>query len=400
MDVFFIRLVQHIPCASLAIGQMLLLVACATWMESADAPVSDLGPIERATASLKQPDHESLALITALLAQADSQTQVGIYGILPPGRPAFFDLIASGMRSSDPDVQAAAVACMSRLWPTSMELLTMVRERVSSPIPKVAIAAMDALSTIGDDRYLRPIMDRLLDEGDIAKHARSALLALSSTDAGLEPAAWEPVLEQRDQRTGPVLEKAKNDFAGTDVDAIRASIHNLLELNSSRSAVAETLAPLLQNQDPKISSLGRDALGNLGGGLAQVLLRGGSVAPPVQGAPIIVKQPMAADHTGVYAALAVVSLLGLVGFVLFRTPLKDTKMVRNATRSFTRRMLRDGQTRRLKKAQKAFEETGLYRKGAAAAKKVSETGMYQALVKKPAGEAVREATATFRRKRT
>ncbi len=356
-------------------------------------------PVDRARAACALPDPAAAAALSALLEKSEPAAQAAIYDTIPVNRPGIANIVAAGLRSQVPGIAAATMANVARNWPTVSDHLTQIRNQLGSGEPEIARAAMAAVSVIGDDRQLDAIVDHLLDEGPVADQARLSLIGLTSRDLGLEPTVWAAALEERDARSSTIAAKARTNFTGTDPEQIRSSLHDLLTLDFSRSLAAEVIAPLLGHQDPTIATLARGTLGNIGGGVAVLLLKGGQL--PEASAPTErrVKPKPAPDHTGAYALLSAFCLIGIVGFVLFRTPLKDTKPVREATRVFTRTMVRTGSLRRLQAAKRTIEETGVFKRSAKVAKKIEETGIYRALVQKPAAEAVRDATRSFRRKK-
>ncbi len=379
---------------------MAVVLATCLAVASAAEPTSNEIPLrERVRVALTLREPEAVQRVTSLIGLANRNEQAEILALLPAEKPGFAAVLSAGLRNSEALIQVAAITRIGSCWPTNAEHLTLIRNLIEARDPFVAKAAMSAIALIGDDRPLAQIVEQLASQGEIAQAARRTLISLTGTDAGLEPTLWEPLLVERDKRLATALMSAKVELTSGDVDQVRSALRTLLSLTASRSAVAEMLAPLLSHPDPAIATLARGGLGNLGGGVAQLLLQGGKLPDAFPNPERRTTAVRAQDHTGWFALIAIVCLCALIAFVLFRTPLKDTKAVRNITRAFTRSMVRSGQLRQLKAAQRKVEGTDLYRRGAKGIKQLEESRVYRALVKKPVEETVREATRSFRRKK-
>ena len=276
---------------------------------------------------------------------------MAIFALLSDQRvPDSGALLDGGLVDRDVGVRAAAMGAVAKNWPTQASHLTILRNEIDSPVEQVAQAAMGAIANIGDDRETGKILTRMEAGGPIAAQARATLTRLYGSDMGADVHAWRTAFDEREQRLAPLIQHAQEVFHGSDNEAIRAVLHQLLMLrNPPRSDVADAIAPLLANSDPDIARMAREGLGNIGGGIAMLSLKAGgpafgdnfyaSKARVSAPAPVVKNAPSAfIDRSTIYVFGFIFCFIAGVIWLLFRSPLKDTKPMKAATRAIKRRI--------------------------------------------------------------
>lgn len=307
--------------------------------------------IVHAREAIASPGGDQRFLLESALREAKQTERTVIFGMLADHQiPSIENLLDDGLNDSDPGVRAAAMGAVAKNWPTEPRHLAMLRREIDSPEEQVAQAALGAIASIGDDHEMVKILHRMDGGGPVAAQARATLTRLYGSDLGAETVTWRSAFDERQQQLAPLLKNAEQAFHGSDNEAIRAVLHQLLMLrNPPRSDVADVIARLLTHPDPDIARLAREGLGNLSGGIARLALKsGGSILgdqftaigkpnlDPIQKPS---HQEPAADHSTAYVLTALGCFFLVIVWMLFRTPLKDTKPIREVTRAFKRRRI-------------------------------------------------------------
>lgn len=284
----------------------------------------------------------------------------------------------SALRDSDPVILAAAINVVARSWPTSDHHLARIRQEAASEDPGVALAAIGALGAIGDDDRMELLASRLRTHGDpsIAASAHAALVRLMGVDAGGDEEAWRNALAIQRKAVGPQLDQVREAMSGDDSGRIRQAMHQMLMLRGARSERAQLLAELSDHRDPAIRKLAAEGLANIGGGVAALALASGlqgvsapsvtAIAKPAAATARTTSSVPAGGTPWAVIASVVGSGIAVVGWMLFRSPVKKIDDLQKATRSFRRVMVKNGDLRRLAQTRTKLEETGLFRRSTGA----------------------------------
>lgn len=302
-----------------------------------------------------------------LLNQLARRPESGVEGILD-----------SALRDSDPVIIAAAINAVARSWPTSDQHLSRIRQEAASDDAGVALAAIGALGAIGDDDRAEVMASRLRPGADaaVAASAHAALVRLVGVDAGTDEDAWRKVLTAQYRTAEPQLDQLRDAMSSGDPGRIRQSMHQMLMLQGSRSERAQLLVELMDHRDPAVRKLAAEGLTNIGGAVAVLALANGpqggtdsSVVP--QPKPMVDAVPaVPAMAAGVAPWIVIVAVLAsglsLIGWMLFRSPVKRAEDLQKATRTFRKAMVKNGDMRRLAQTRTKLEETGLFRRSTGA----------------------------------
>lgn len=311
--------------------------------------------LARARAAFESPGTNQVFEIESSLHQVKPGERSAIFALLADHKITGIEsILDDGLNDKDPAVRASAMGAVAKNWPTQASHLVLLRRELDSPDAQVAQAALGAIANIGDDRETGKILSRMESGGAVGQQARVSLARLYGSDLGEDVGTWRTAFQDRQQRLEPMIASAKAVFSGSDNQAIRASLHQLLMIhNPPRSDVAEAIAPLLTNADPEIARLAREGLKNLGGGMAALAIKVGAqpvtdfylshnsaapVANPVQVGPDVdsKKEPLR-DNSDFYVIIAVACFGLTILWLMFRTPVKDTVPMKVLTGRYKRK---------------------------------------------------------------